>query len=332
VSNPKPRNERPWLLTWQNLEVLMAQGQFRHAIPAGRDATLIYDGKQLAISVSLSQDDDPTMLPALPQALRFEPDTQSRTLTVTCSEPELHRYFYTYICHALEAIREQHQPPVVAFRESWTRTRELLEQQVVLSRDKQLGLLGELILLSLIAETHRREWGVALDSWHRDAQAEHDFAFGSTDVEVKTTSKEARVHLIGSLNQLRASPGRRLFLLSLQFSAAPPHANGSFSLNDKVREILGALQANADLSARFRDRLSRAGWHEDHGAHYDHRVVYRSGPKLILVDDEFPKLTPEELSGFPAGLLARIQSVVYGVDVTGLGEDLTPDLLMEIIS
>lgn len=310
----------------------MALGPFRHTIPAGQSTTLIYDGEQLAISVSLSQNDDPAKLPVLPRALRFETDIPRQILTVTCSEPDLHKYFYTYICHALEAIREKHQPAVVAFRESWIRTRELLEQQIVLSHDKQLGLLGELILLSLVAETLSNGWSAALDSWHRDAHAEHDFAFGSADIEVKSTSKEARVHMIGSLNQLRASPGRRLFLLSLQFSAAPPHANGSVSLNEKVRDIFGDIAASAELTSRFRDRLARAGWHEDHGDHYDHRVIERSVPKIIQVDEGFPRLTNEKITGLPTELLARIKSVVYSVDVAGLGEDLTPNLISEITS
>jgi hypothetical protein len=327
-----PGNDRPWLLTWQNAEVLMAQGPFRHAIPAGRSATLIYDGERLAVSVSLGQDDDPAQLPALPQAIHFEVDRRLQTLNVTCSEPELHKYFYAYVCHALELIREQRQPAVLAFRESWVRTRELLEQQIVLSRDKQLGLLGELVFLSLVAERHAGGWGAAFDSWHRDANAEHDFAFGTADVEVKTTSKEARVHMIGSLDQLRASPGRNLFLLSLQFSAAPPHADGSVSLNEKINEIFGALQARADLSSRFRERLARAGWNEEHRTHYDHRVIQRSSPKIIQVDDKFPRLTPENLTGLPNELIIRIRSVVYSIDVTGLGSDFVPELLTELIS
>jgi hypothetical protein len=309
----------------------MAQGPFRHTIPTGRSTTLIYDGLHLAVNVSFDQDDDPAKLPVLPQALRFETEAQNLTLTVTCTEPELHKYFYTYICHALEVIREENRPTVLAFRESWARTQELLEQQLVLSRDKQLGLLGELTLLSKVAETHRHQWRAALDSWHREANAEHDFAFSSVDIEVKTTSKEDRVHMIGSLNQLRPSPGRGLYLLSLQFSPSPKYAIGSTSLNDKISEILDALAWSEDLSSQFRKRLMSAGWNEDHSSYYNHTLIQRSQPKLIKVDDAFPRLTPENLGNLPPDLLVRIQSVVYAVNVTGLGEDLTPTQLADLI-
>jgi len=332
VSSDNARNPRPWLPTWQTVELLIAQGPFRHAIPAGKSAILSYDGQRLAITVSLGPDEDPARLPALPQALRFDIDVRSRALTVTCTEPELHKYFYTYACHALEFIREGQQLAVAAFREAWVRTRELIEQQVVLSRDKQLGLLGELILLANVAATHHLGWRAALESWHRAANAEHDFAFRSADIEVKTTSKETRAHIIGSLNQLKASPGRSLYLLSLQFSASPLHANGSISLNEKITEIRNAFGTTDDLRTQFLQRLTSAGWNEEHSSHYNYRVIERSHPTIIKVDDEFPRLTPENLVGLRPDHLVRIQSVVYSVDVSGLGEALTPRLLAELIS
>ena len=321
---------RSWLLAWRNVEQLMAQGPFLHPIPAGESTVLSYDGTRLSVIVALAAGENPEGLPALPQALNFTADPQQRKLTVTCEDRDLQKYFYTYIGQALELIRAQGAQSVAAFKEAWTRLGELLEEQVVLSREKQLGLIGELRLLEMVAANQYCGWSVALDAWHGSANTEHDFALPTVDLEVKTTSKESRVHMIGSLNQLRESPGRPLYLVSFQYSSSPLHANGSTSLNDKVQGIRAALARNADLSRRFDDRMKLAGWDPAHNPHYSARFIERAEPRLILVNSAFPRIIPENLTGLPADLRSRIQSVVYSIDVSGLGAELTTQGLEEL--
>lgn len=308
----------------------MALGPFLHAIPVGEQTTLSYDGTRLSVIVTLVAGEESVGLPALPEALTFTTDSQHRNLTVTCEDRELQKYFYTYVSQALELIRSQGVPPVAAFKEAWTRLGDLLEEQVVLSREKQLGLIGELRLLEMIAASPDCGWSVALDTWHRSAHAEHDFALPATDLEVKTTSKESRVHMIGSLNQLRGSPKRSLYLVSFQYSSSPPHAYGAISLNDKVQGIRVALAGNASLLQKFNDRIKTAGFKSDHNAQYSARFIERAEPLLIPVDTNFPRIVPENLTSLAEDLRARIQSVVYSIDVSGLGTKLTPQRLAEL--
>jgi len=323
---------RPWLIAWRNVEQLMALGPFLHPVPVGESTNLSYDGSRLSVIVALAADEKPEGLPALPQALNFAADPQQRRLTVTCEDRDLQKYFYTYIGQALELIHTNGAKPVAAFKEAWSRLGELLEEQVVLSREKQLGLIGELMLLEMIAANPRCGWPVALEAWHRSAKSEHDFALPSVDLEVKTTSKESRVHMIGSLNQLRESPGRPLYLVSFQYSPSPVHANGSTTLNDKVQGVLAALAGNADLTEKFNERMEKAGWESTHSPHYTARFIGRAEPRLIPVNSAFPRIIPENLTGLAEDLRARIQSVVYSIDVSALGAELTPQRLGELTS
>lgn len=321
---------RPWLISWRNVEQLMALGPFLHPIPVGESTHLSYDGSRLSVVVTLAADEKPEGLPTLPLALNFTTDPQQRRLTVTCEYHDLQKYFYTYIAQALELMHTQGMQPVAAFKEAWSRLGELLEEQVVLSREKQLGLIGELRLLEMVAANPRCGWTVALDAWHRSANAEHDFALPAVDLEVKTTSKESRVHIIGSLNQLRESPGRPLYLVSFQYSSSPVHANGSTTLNDKVQGVLAALAGKPDLAEKFSQRLEKAGWDSTHSPHYSARFIERSEPRLIPVNSAFPRIIPENLTGISEDLMARIQSLVYSIDVSALGTELIPQRLAEL--
>jgi len=321
---------RPWLIAWRNVEQLMALGPFLHPLPVGESTNLSYDGSRLSVIVALAADEKPEGLPALPQALNFTADPQQRRLTITCEDRDLQKYFYTYIGQALELMHTHGAKSVAAFKEAWSRLGDLLEEQVVLSRERQLGLIGELRLLEMVAANPRCGWPVALDAWHRSANSEHDFALPAVDLEVKTTSKESRVHMIGSLNQLRESPGRPLYLVSFQYSSSPVHANGSTTLNDKVQGVLTALAGKPDLAEKFSQRLERAGWDSAHSPHYSARFIERAEPRLIPVNSAFPRIIPENLTGLAEDLRARIQSVVYSIDVSALGAELTPQRLAEL--
>lgn len=328
--NIETASGRPWLIAWRNVEQLMALGPFLHPIPVGESTKLSYDGSRLSVIVALSADEKPEGLPALPQALNFTADPNQRRLTVTCVDRDLQKYFYSYIGQALELIHVHGVPTVAAFKEAWSRLGELLEEQVVLSREKQLGLIGELRLLEMVATIPHWGWPVALDAWHRSANAEHDFALPVADLEVKTTSKESRVHIIGSLNQLRESPGRPLYLVSFQYSSSPLHANGSTTLNDKVQGVIAALAGKADLKEKFSQRLEKAGWDSAHSPHYSARFIERAEPRIIPVNSRFPRIIPENLAGLAEDLRARIETVVYSIDVSALGAELTPQRLAEL--
>src|SRR5690606_29033660 len=125
-----------------------------------------------------------------------------------------------------------------AVTESLQSFKDILSKKQRLTEEQQVGLLGELLLLNHCA----RELGVqpALDAWLGAQGEEHDFVFPSFDVEIKSTRSEGRVHMINSVSQLEMSPGRPLFLLSVQFTAAGA-ARGGMSLGDLIGKLRGEL-------------------------------------------------------------------------------------------
>ena len=320
--------QRPWLLTWENVEGLIAIGAFRHPFPVGRQATLHYDGTNLSLEIELLQQEPSQDVKLLPEAIRFEHGTEPRNIRVSCLDTQLNRHFYMYVCETLELIREGNKNPTDALRIAWDRFGEFIQQQSILSHEKQVGLLGELTFLTTLASIPEIGWANALEAWHQNALAEHDFSLPRSDFEVKTTTKEKREHVIGSLDQLRENPERPLSLVSYHLTHAPNNANGSLCLAELVTQIQHTLVAQPLLSDKFVSRLSKSGWRAPHNVLYAAHYVPRSAPTIITVDGKFPRLTRGALVHLPEEARARITSVVYGVDVTELGEPLTRSTIL----
>jgi hypothetical protein len=194
--------------------------------------------------------------------------------------------------------------------------RELLGNASGLSGDREVGMIGELIVLDHLAAV----LGItrAIEAWRGPDRAEHDFDLGDGDLEVKTTLSEKRVHWIGSLGQLEPMPGRRLWLLSVQLTDGPKTA---LTLTQRI-ERLRASCANAD-SETFDDKLYRAGWRDSYAATVRRRFQLRSLPLLLPVDMHFPALTTSRFTA--AGLpLDRLRELSYSIEVTGLVGELEP--------
>ena len=130
---------------------------------------------------------------------------------------------------------------------------QLLLRPTTLTVEREIGLLGELTLLRGLCGTLGSR--AALDSWTGPVGGEHDFVLPGLDLEVKTTSTERRRHLIGSAEQLRASPGRPLLLVSYQLTKV---GHGGRTLPELIAEIRNSL-VPAERPA-FDARLEAAEW------------------------------------------------------------------------
>jgi len=192
----------------------------------------------------------------------------------------------------------------------------------VLSEARQIGLIGELLLLQEIEARVGLE--VALDAWLGPFRAEHDFKLPSFDVEVKTTSSERREHQIGSLMQLEPSANRPLYLLSIQLTKSGASSQGA-SLR-KISERLIGL--SPDTSTRLTQGLVSAGWNPDHLDHYDTAYEVRTESLVFLVDDLFPKLSPASLALRPEDA-AKISDIKYRLDLTEQKDGFPLALLLE---
>ncbi|WP_225755650.1 PD-(D/E)XK motif protein [Actinotalea sp. Marseille-Q4924] len=186
--------------------------------------------------------------------------------------------------------------------------RTLLESRRRLTHDKEIGLIGELLVLrSLLRSFDEAD---VVEWWLGPLAEQHDLATPDYDVEVKTTTSERRTHVIHGTGQLEPNPGRPLWLLSIQLTRAGG-ADG-LSLPALIHEVRGLLPAH---SGRFLENLVTQGWRDDDAELYRARYIPRSTPAAYLVDDDFPAITTARVSrAVPHHEL--VSDVSYRVDVT----------------
>ncbi|WP_103061760.1 PD-(D/E)XK motif protein [Actinomyces qiguomingii] len=196
--------------------------------------------------------------------------------------------------------------------------RGLLSRAPRLSEDQETGLFGELIALNRLID------GVgesrALAAWLGPQSEEHDFVLGDCDVEVKTTRSERRVHVIHGLGQLAPTPGRPLYLMSVQVTRAGASDSGA-TLPGMIERIRRRLRAGR---IDFDDKLTEFGWEDARADRlYPTRLLLRSEPRFYAVDDDFPAITSAGLGR----ILSRpelVRSIDYRIDVTDLAPEEAP--------
>lgn len=186
---------------------------------------------------------------------------------------------------------------------------QLLEQETVLTIEKQVGLIGELQLLNQLLDLG---WDRVIESWLGPDGGEHDYKLLGADIEVKSTTSEKRVHRITSLTQLKPVEGRRLLLASFQFTRATRTTGYSLS------QLVSRLRADSRLDeAKLTSKLRASGWKPNHNHLYSTYFELRSDPAVFIVDDAFPRLIDTSLvfEGFDG---ARIEDVSYRINLDGL--------------
>lgn len=192
--------------------------------------------------------------------------------------------------------------------------KELLVRRIKLSEEKITGLFGELLVLSHVILRDGED--AALGAWLGPQAEEHDFSFPQFDAEVKTTRSERRAHMIASETQLEPSPGRPLYLISLQITRAGD-ADGGQALPALIAETRSSLTEGL---GPFNAALDSLGWRDADEELY--RVAYRlrSGPRAYLVDSAFPAITSPRLNAsIPQP--HRLSNVSYSVDLTQLQQN-----------
>ncbi|MBK6456063.1 MAG: PD-(D/E)XK motif protein [Gemmatimonadetes bacterium] len=88
----------------------------------------------------------------------------------------------------------------------------LFEQTPLLSTERQIGLLGELLFLERLMS---RIGSDAVDAWMGPLAEPHDFRVGSREYEIKTTTASHRVHTVHGTEQLVPSLGCSLSVISI---------------------------------------------------------------------------------------------------------------------
>lgn len=203
---------------------------------------------------------------------------------------------YPVLCTVADRVQLNGEPFAEAVQSVLSGLSDILAGRKGLSREEQIGLFGELVVVLSLA----RERGApdAIAAWRGPSSEEHDFGLEHVDLEVKTTMSERRRHWITSLTQLTPTTGRELQLLSLQITSSALGDGASLAdLVELVRSLPGAPAGQVEQA------LSRLGWQEWYGDLYRERWRLRTEPAFFVVDDGFPALT-----------LARVQAVMPNVE------------------
>ena len=165
---------------------------------------------------------------------------------------------------------------------------ELLRKERILSREEEVGLFGEIvILLSLQSMTGSK---AALDAWMGANGEEHDFALPSMDLEVKSTRSEARTHWISSMRQLLPLPGRPLRLVSVQLT--PKVGEGALTLSELAGLSIRRFRGH---SRQLTEKLAMVGFHFEQVDVYSTKWALRDNILEFEIADSFPRITPIEL-------------------------------------
>ena len=200
-------------------------------------------------------------------------------LELSCKDDRLNLVFERLVDDVLVRLHEAGQDPVRVAIGALDEWRELLRTaRAGLDREHLLGLVGELEILRMLAESAPE---LALAAWAGPSGAMHDFVSEQRALEVKATSSvDGNTVRISNLDQLDPAPVDDLLL-------AVVHVRESVSgptLDLRLDELVDMGMPRDELF----ERVAEAGYVYESGAalpKFETRSV-----RLWHVSDEFPGL------------------------------------------
>lgn len=318
----------PQQLSWQNfLSTVFVSGQQRvHRVTASPLIELFGDGIANRVGLWLEIPSDAGVPPELARLALITTRTFSRdggvVLEIATTARALQRQFYHFAVAVAERVVVEKRLAIEAVQLELQCFGDLLESKAILSIERQIGLLGELVFLERLLGNMGES---ALESWIGPIPEPHDFRVQAQEFEVKTTVSPNRIHTINGMEQLVPSRGCSLYLISILLG--PGGAGGGFSLSDKVMQLAERLSSSPSRLKQFMGILDACGFREEDRSQYSRRFALRRPLALIAINGTFPAVTRRSLEGgLGAALAVRIESLQYDVNVEGLGyEDGTPD-------
>lgn len=246
---------------------------------------------------------------------RFVSLGQERVLEVSTSIRHLHQPFLNLIFAICDQLLSGSGTAAKAVESALADFRQLLAGGDLLSNEQLQGLFGELWTLRELIHVNGAK---SVDTWTGAQRLTHDFRYGQTELEVKTTASASARHHINGAGQLVPSVGCSLYLVSVLAQATGPAAG--HSVPELVSSIATLLSSARVQLGTFQDRLRAVDYREADAVHYVTRWALRAAPKAIFIDADFPCITQSGLDRMlGASNSGRISDVGYALDVNGLG-------------
>lgn len=230
---------------------------------------------------------------------------------------------YFFLRSIAEQVQEQGIEPTAAIYQSIRAFKSLLLGSAVGSTSSEIGLLGEILVLQELVGRGIAPFDRAIQAWLGPHNEEHDFAFGTGDIEVKATEKESRRHTISSATQLVETDGKRLAFASVQLTRT---SEGGHTLSEAIAELRSDI-TDPELGGTLQSRLQLAGVVPENEDNYTTRWTLRNPIEFYRVDDGFPRLTTQHFES----MHERIDSVQYVINIDGM-PTLNDDDIRAIIS
>lgn len=295
----------------QVLQMVREGHPMRLAIPGDPSVVLFITDGGLTIGLELPPGNIPKDLQPY-TAIRVQSDEHH--VRIASSNTRLFPEFSRLLAAIAERVQVRGRPSGQAIAEALADWRGVLQRDKGLSHEREVGLLGELwtvwrLIVGGMAPSD------AVSAWRGSESEEHDFGLSTSDIEVKATSSEQRLHVISGLAQLMPTGDRPLWLLSLQFTAA---GDGGHTLAEFIRLTRSQIPtADVDTLISFDSKVRAVDGGRSQLVESQWRL--RTRPMLIRVDDASPRLTPSILESLNPTTRPRIREVWYRIDVEGLG-------------
>jgi hypothetical protein len=243
------------------------------------------------------------------QTLRFEtqglsladqrrPVENVYRLAITLERNELRKVFEA-LCADLIAVASEAETPAVAISgiskrlDAWRVC--LRTRRSGLTREEQVGLLGELSLFEAIGKS--ASYQTAVEAWQGPLDGIHDFVRGGSALEVKSVLGVGSHIYISRLDQLETDGISDLTVVRPRFRIG--HDGRS------LPQVIRAVRSNIEIVEPgnlvfFDEKLLMTGYLEVDEPMYEANLFVQEGVRYYTVSDGFPRITRQAL---PAGIL-----------------------------
>lgn len=310
-------------MSWENFSeaIMVEEEQRTYKVSESPRIDFFWDGQQKIIGFLLETSAETVLAPDLLKLASIALDVTKRGdahfLKITTASKSLRRQFYHFAVAVSERLLSG-TTALDAINAELESFGDLLAERSMLSIERQIGLLGELLFLDRLVESMGAEM---LDCWVGSHSEPHDFRFAMREFEVKTTLTPRRVHIIHSTEQLVASKDCNLFILSVVLGPPGGLGSSSFSLASKVLDVERRLRFDAARRKRFLDAIETVGLERSDLVHYERKYSLRRPLAIIPVDSQFPAITGPAIQKAFGPASQRIESIQYTVNFEGLEQE-----------
>lgn len=304
--------------SWPRIRTILAQSAPQViSIDGEPEVRLLVDGGQGSLTLQCAVDDDVSP----DEFAKLESITINRSgvggdwLLISTNDSALFPYFVAFTSTVADDVQLEGVSVRAALIHSLRLFRRLLRDTHMLSPEREEGLLGELWALKRLVAGRGAQ---ALAAWLGPDAEEHDLRWEGIELEVKTTRRERRLHVINGLDQLKPSTDATLFILSLQYTGAGL-ADEGHSLSEAIGDMRACLKQYGQDAAFDAVLLDRFNLPPETETHYTERLTLRSEARLIPVEPRTPRLLRTDLQLIDRDEMQRVLDATYTLDCDGLG-------------